>query len=66
MQIGQSCIISPTGEIVAMAATLEDELLVARCDLDLAQMYREKLWNFSRNRRIEHYALITKQAEAIG
>jgi predicted amidohydrolase len=63
MQIGQSCIISPTGEIVAMAATLEDELVVARCDLDLAKTYRKKLWNFARNRRIEHYELIIKQAE---
>lgn len=61
MQIGQSCIIAPTGEIVAMAATLEDELVVARCDLDLAQLYRAKLWNFARNRRVEHYGLITQQ-----
>lgn len=61
MQIGQSCIIAPTGEIVAMASTLEDELIVARCDLDLAQLYREKLWNFARNRRVEHYGLITQQ-----
>jgi predicted amidohydrolase len=61
MQIGQSCIIAPTGEIVAMASTLEDELVVARCDLDLAQLYREKLWNFARNRRVEHYGLITQQ-----
>lgn len=61
MQIGQSCIIAPTGEIVAMASTLEDELVVARCDLDLAQLYRKKLWNFARNRRVEHYGLITQQ-----
>jgi predicted amidohydrolase len=65
MQIGQSCIISPTGEMVAMASTVEDELVVARCDLDLATLYREKLWNFARNRRIEHYSLITKEAEAV-
>lgn len=57
MQIGQSCIIAPTGEIVAMASTLEDELVVAKCDLDLAQLYRTKLWNFARNRRTEHYQL---------
>jgi predicted amidohydrolase len=60
MQIGQSCIIAPTGEIVAMASTLEDELVVAKCDLDLAQLYRQKLWNFARNRRVEHYGVITK------
>lgn len=61
MQIGQSCIISPTGEVVAMASTLEDELVVAKCDLDLAQQYRQQLWNFARNRRVEHYGLITEQ-----
>ena len=33
-QIGQSQIIAPSGETVAMAATLGDELVVARCDLD--------------------------------
>ena len=32
--IGQSCIIAPTGEIVAMCTTLEDEVVVADCDLD--------------------------------
>lgn len=57
MQIGQSCIVAPSGEIVAMTSTLEDELVVARCDLDLARLYREKLWNFSKNRRPEHYSL---------
>src|SRR5262249_51274648 len=36
MQIGQSCIIAPTGEIVAQALTLEDELITFKCDLDLA------------------------------
>lgn len=61
MQIGQSCIIAPSGEIVAMTATLEDELVTARCDLDLATLYRARLWNFARNRRIEHYGLITEQ-----
>jgi len=65
MQIGQSCIIAPSGEIVAMAATLEDELIVAQCDLDLAQLYKEKLFNFAKNRRIEHYGLITQQTGVV-
>src|SRR6201988_5023107 len=33
--IGQSAIIAPSGEIVACCATLGDELITARCDLDL-------------------------------
>lgn len=60
-QIGQSCIIAPSGEVVAMATTLEDELVVARCDLDRVLEYREEA-EFDKNRRIEHYGLITQQA----
>ena len=60
-QIGQSCIISPSGEIVAMASTMGDELIVARCDLDMAKVYKETVFNFSAHRRTEHYGLITEQ-----
>jgi predicted amidohydrolase len=65
MQIGQSCIIAPSGELVAMAATLEDELIVANCDLDLAQAAREHTFNFAKHRRIEHYGLITQQTGVV-
>ena len=60
-QIGQSCIIAPSGEVVAMATTLEDELVVARCDLDQVQQYRRETFNFAANRHIEHYGAITRQ-----
>jgi predicted amidohydrolase len=60
-QIGQSCIISPTGEIVAMASSLEDELIVAECDLNLAKRARGTSFNFEANRRIENYGLIAEQ-----
>jgi len=40
LQIGQSQIIAPSGETVAMAATLGDEVIVARCDLDRCRSYR--------------------------
>ena len=61
-QLGQSCIIAPTGEIVAQTSTLEDELIVAGCDFDLARRERERI-DYS-NRRIAEYALITRQVEA--
>ena len=60
-QIGQSCIIAPSGEIVAMASTLEDELVVAPCDLDRTLEYRKHSLNFENNRHIEHYGLIAAQ-----
>ncbi|MBK36482.1 MAG: N-carbamoyl-D-amino-acid hydrolase [Gemmatimonadetes bacterium] len=59
-QIGQSCIIAPSGEIVAMCASLEDELIVAQCDLDQAKAYRETVFNFEENRRVEYYGKLVE------
>jgi predicted amidohydrolase len=39
---GQSAIIAPSGEIVAQAVSLEDQVITARCDLDLGKRYRER------------------------
>jgi predicted amidohydrolase len=60
-QLGQSCIIAPSGEIVAMCATQGDELIVAKCDLDLAHHYKETMFNFAQHRRVEHYGLIVER-----
>ena len=62
--IGQSAIIASSGEIVAQAATLGDELVTARCDLDLTRSYKETIFNFARHRRPEHYRLIVDRAGA--
>ena len=62
--IGQSAIIAPSGEIVAQAATLGDELVTARCNLDLTRSYKETIFNFARHRRPEHYRLIVDRAGA--
>lgn len=64
-QIGQTSIIAPSGEVVAMSSTLSDELVVHRCDLDQTKVYKEAIFNFERNRRIEHYGPITEQTKAI-
>jgi len=64
-QIGQSCIIAPSGEVVAMCSTLGDELAVARCDLDQTRVYKETSFNFAAHRRIEHYGLITERAGSV-
>ncbi len=63
-QIGQTSIIAPSGEVVAMSSTLGDELVVYRCDLDLVKPYKESLFNFANNRRIEHYGPIATQTAA--
>jgi predicted amidohydrolase len=63
--IGQSQIIAPSGETVAMCTTLGDELCVARCDLDLTRSYKETTFNFARHRRPEHYRMIVDRTGAI-
>ena len=60
-----SCIIAPTGEIVALATTAGDEVIVAECDLDRGKYIRETVFNFAQHRRIENYGLITERTEAV-
>jgi predicted amidohydrolase len=59
--LAQSCIIAPSGQIVAQAFTTGDELVVARCDLDWCQRYKGTLFDFDRYRRPEVYTRITAQ-----
>jgi len=63
--IGQSAIIAPSGELVNVASTLGDELITARCDLDLCRSYKETVFDFARHRRPEHYRLIVERCGAI-
>ena len=63
--IGQTAIIAPSGEIVAQCATLGDELIVRKCDLDAGFHYRRDIFNFAAHRRPEHYGLITERKGAI-
>ncbi len=63
--IGGTCIVQPSGEVVARASTVGDELVVFDCDLDLARMGKTTIFDFARHRRIEHYGLITARAGAI-
>ena len=59
--MGGTCIIAPTGEIVALARTLDDELIVADCDLDAGAYNRRTVFNFDTERRIQHYGLVTSR-----
>jgi N-carbamoyl-D-amino-acid hydrolase len=63
-QIGQSCIIAPSGELMVQCTTLGDELQVARCDLDLCTGYKNSIFNFAKHRRPEHYRLIVERTGA--
>ena len=64
--IGQSCIIAPTGEIVAQCATLGDELIVADCDLDRCREIQDNIFNFGLHREPQAYGLITETKGVVG
>jgi len=57
--IGGSCIIAPTGEIVARCETLADELVVQACDLDRCREIQDNIFNFALHREPQAYGLIT-------
>lgn len=59
--LADSCIIGPSGEILAKASTNGDELVVAVCDLDWCDNYKNTLFDFDRYRRPEMYGPITAQ-----
>jgi len=59
--IGQSAIIAPSGEIVAMATTREDEVITARADLDMGKRYATTIFDLARHREPESYRLIVER-----
>ena len=63
--IGGSQIIAPSGEIVAMCGTEEDELITARCDLDHCAPYKYTIFNFAMHREPQAYQLITATKGAV-
>jgi predicted amidohydrolase len=62
---GHSIIVNPQGEIVAMAASWDDELITADCDLDLCTLGRTTIFAFEKHRRPEAYGRITGQVGAV-
>lgn len=57
--IGGSIIVAPTGEIMAKAATVEDEVITATVNLDRCGEIRRNIFNFAVHRQPEDYAAIT-------
>jgi predicted amidohydrolase len=60
--IGGSCIISPTGEITALASSVDDEVIVHRADLDLIKTCQRVNFDFARYRRPDQYGMIAERA----
>lgn len=59
--LADSCVIAPTGRIIALTAHTGDELAIADINLDLCKNYKETLFQFDRYRRPDAYGLITER-----
>ncbi len=59
MLLGNSCIVAPTGELAALATTLEDEVITAVVDLDRCREIRDHIFNFALHREPKNYTLIS-------
>lgn len=62
--LAQSVVIAPSGQIAAQAVTSDDELVVARCDLDWCNRYKRTVFDLARYRRPDAYGLITERKGA--
>ena len=60
-----SCIVAPTGELVALATTDGDEVITAKADLSRGQYIKDTIFNFADHRRTEHYGIIVDQTGAV-
>ena len=58
-QIGGSCIVHPSGTILAQCAGLGDELCVADCDLDDTVSYKTTVFDLARHRQPDQYGPLT-------
>lgn len=63
--LSESCIIAPSGEILAKALTRDDELVIAECDLDWCTLYRSTVFDFDLYRRPELYGSISSPKDAL-
>ena len=63
--MGGSCIIAPSGEIVALASSVADEVITAQCDLERGAYIKETIFDFAAHRRVEHYKLIVEQTGVV-
>ena len=58
--MGQSCVIAPSGEVVAISAGLGDELVPYEADLEICEVYK-RFFDFETYRRPECYGLIVER-----
>ena len=59
--IGGSCIIHPSGTILAQASGLGDEVIVADCDLDDCTSYKTTVFDLQRHREPSQYRALVEE-----
>ncbi len=64
--IGGSLVVAPTGEIVAQATTMADEVVTAEVDLDRCSEIRNNIFDFARHREPAEYALLCERPSCLG
>ena len=57
--LGHSCVIAPSGDVVALSHGLGDEIVSYKCDLALSP-YFKSFYDFEKNRKPEHYGPLTQ------
>ncbi len=65
VSLADSCIIAPSGRVIALTAHTDDEIAIADLNLDLCANYKETLFDFERYRRPDAYGPITDRKGAI-
>jgi len=63
--LAQSVIIGPSGQIIAQAITIGDEVIAAKIDLDATKNYKQTLFDFERYRVPAAYRRIAEQRGVI-
>ncbi|WP_181705533.1 N-carbamoyl-D-amino-acid hydrolase [Chthonobacter rhizosphaerae] len=58
--IGGSCVVAPTGELLAVAATRGDELVAAEIDLDRCAEIKANIFNFKLHRQPQEYGRLVE------
>lgn len=63
--IGGSCVVAPTGDVVSLATSDRDELVIARYDTAVAEPYRQEMFHFGKHRLPDQYAIIALQQDRV-
>ncbi|KAA0971974.1 N-carbamoyl-D-amino-acid hydrolase [Aureimonas fodinaquatilis] len=58
--VGHSCIVAPSGEVVALTSSVEDEVISAVCNFERNREIREHIFNFEKHRQPHTYRKIAE------